>query len=198
MWLFYALVLVGMGFNIYQVRQNGKAQEAAAFTLAALLRSTEMSLSSQLQSLRAEQGRLTTAIKDAGERIGQRLSALEHKLSLAGDPDPDIQADIDALRASVEQISKIGGESEAAATEVGAVDVDAVAAEDEAAAESGETDVHEAGGESTVGGETVESEVAVTTTPVEEAADEAAEEAEDESEADEDEGEKSFTLGIRR
>lgn len=125
-----------------------------------------MSLSAQLQSLRSEQGRLTTAIKDAGERISQRLAALEHRLSLAGDPDPDIQADVDALRVSIEQISKIGTQAEKTAEEVGSVDAEAVAAED---APAEEAVTSEAGGESvTAKGETVESEVAVTTTPADE------------------------------
>lgn len=132
-----------------------------------------MSLSEQLQSLRAEQGRLTTAIKDAGERIGLRLSSLETKLAMAGEPDPDIQADIDALRDSVNAISRLGGDAEQVASNVGAVSTEQAAAEDAKAAESGEAETHEAGGESQVGDATVESDVAVTTTPVDEAAEEA-------------------------
>lgn len=92
-----------------------------------------MSLSEQLQSLRSEQGRLVTAIKDAGERIGSRLSSLEAKLAVAGEPDPDIQGDIDALRASINQINAIGADAEQTAgklAETAEVDNTAAVAEE--------------------------------------------------------------------
>jgi hypothetical protein len=72
------------------------------------LRNTAMKLSEQLAELRAEQGRLSGAVTAAAERIGASLSALEARIASLGEPDPDIQADIDSLRAEVNRIEQLG------------------------------------------------------------------------------------------
>lgn len=64
-----------------------------------------MNITEQNTALKGAVGDLKTAVNGAMERIESKLDELESKLTAAGEPDPDLQDSIDAIRGETSRLS---------------------------------------------------------------------------------------------
>ncbi len=66
-----------------------------------------MGLSEQVAELRAAQDEVAAQITTLADRVLAKLADLEAKIVAAGEPDPDLAADIQELRDNAEQLKAI-------------------------------------------------------------------------------------------
>jgi len=71
------------------------------------------SISQQLTELRSQQDSMKQEIANVVARVSARFTAFEEKVASLGEVDPDLQPDIDAMKADVELLKNIAAETPA-------------------------------------------------------------------------------------
>lgn len=71
------------------------------------------SISAQLNELRSQHDSMKQEIANVAARVSARFTAFEEKVASLGEVDPNLQPDIDAMKADVESLKNIASETPA-------------------------------------------------------------------------------------